>query len=80
MTINEAKLYEAMLAKRPEVAHIGETLSTTLYELCKLADTEQAYALGEQVRTLTLQWVTLCVSVAFKAGCDKELADGGSEA
>ncbi len=68
MSIDDAKLYEAMLGKHPEFARIGEAASTTLYELCKLADTEAAYALGEQARTLMLQWIGIAVVAAFDAG------------
>ena len=68
MSIDDAKLYEAMLAKHPEFARIGEATSKSLYELCKLTDTDAAFALGEQARTLILQWVCLAVEAAFAAG------------
>ena len=68
MTIDDAKVYAAMLAELPDFARRGEAISQTLYELCKLSDTEAAYALGEQVRSLVIQWVGLAASTGFKAG------------
>jgi hypothetical protein len=75
MNIEEAKCYEAILAKVPDFARIGEALSKTLYELCRESNTETAYALGEQVRILAIQWASLAAKTGFQAAHDEKIFD-----
>lgn len=68
MNVDEAKIYEALLAQEPQVAEIAKQLSDALYDLCKISDTVGAYVLGERVRLLAIRWVSFCAQTAFRAG------------
>jgi hypothetical protein len=68
VNIEEAKIYETAVGKRPEFAALAQAVSKSLHDLCKFSDTNEAYEHGEHVRMLFLQWMTMGVSVAFDCG------------
>ena len=75
MNLQEVKIYEAAVDKRPEFAALAQAVSKSLYDLCKFSDTDEAYKHGEHVRMLFLQWMTMGIGVAFDCGKNAASSD-----